>query len=292
MLDVSKWLSVLSPAERRVAELILQDSEAALSKTLSTIAKEAGVSEPTVVRFCRSVGCTGLPQLKMKLAQSLSWGASYVHTTVRQDDDLNAVVRKICGASIAAVADLKESLDPAALQQATMAMLAARRIDCYGAGASAIAALDASQKFLRLGFATQSSLDTHLQTIAAATLQPGDVALVFSHTGQVKDAVRAARTARERGATVIGITRAGAVLSKECAITIAVDPTEDTFIYTPMVARVAHLVIVDILATAVALGRGPHISEQFRRIKASLKDQWIENEDVEAETDRVTQEVA
>jgi len=292
MLDVSKWVAVLSPAERRVAEFVLADSEAALTKTLSTIAREAGVSEPTVVRFCRSVGCTGLPHLKMKLAQSLSWGASYVHTTVRQGDDVDAVVRKICGASIAAIADLKESLDTEALQFATTAMLAARRIDCYGAGASAVAALDASQKFLRLGFATQSSLDTHLQTIAAATLQTGDVALVFSHTGQVKDALRSARVARERGAIVIGITRAGTVLADVCTVTIAVDPIEDTFVYTPMVARVAHLVIVDILATSVALGRGPHISEQFKRIKASLKDQWIESKDVETGTNPVTQEVA
>jgi RpiR family carbohydrate utilization transcriptional regulator len=290
VLDISEWTSVLSPAEKRVADVVLADSEAALSKTLATIAEEAGVSEPTVVRFCRSVGCTGLPAFKMKLAKSLSWGASYVHTTVRQGDDINAIVRKICGASVAAINDLRESLDYKVLQQATAAMLSARRIDCYGVGASAVAALDASQKFLRLGVATQSSLDNHLQTIAAATLQPGDVALVFSHTGQVRDTVRSARVGRERGATVIGITRSNTALAQECNITIAVDPIEDTFVYTPMVARVAHLVIVDILATSVALARGPHISEQFKRIKESLKDQWIENEDIAS--DEPAEEVA
>jgi RpiR family carbohydrate utilization transcriptional regulator len=81
--------------------------------------------------------------------------------------------------------------------------------------------------------------------------------------------------ARQRGATVIGVTRSDTELAALCTIAIAVDPIEDTFIYAPMVARVAHLVIVDILATSVALSLGPAISEQFRYVKESLRDQWI-----------------
>jgi len=173
---------------------------------------------------------------------------------------------------------MQDSLDLAALQRATTAIVGARRIDCYGVGGSAVAALDAYQKFMRLGVPTQFTLDTHLQTVSAATLQPGDVALVFSHTGQIRDTVRAARVARERGAAVVGITRSDTELARLCTIPITVDPIEDTFVYAPMVARVAHLVVVDILATSVALALGPQISEQFKRVKESLREQWIETE--------------
>lgn len=286
LFDISEFQSTLSPAESRVARFVLADPEAFLHKSLATIARQVGVSEPTVVRFCRSVGSNGLPDFKMKLARSLSHGAPYVHASVETGDDIRAVVRKVCSASMAAV-DMRDALDLEALQQATAAIVGARRIDCYGVGGSAVAALDAYQKFMRLGVPTQFTLDTHLQTVSAATLQPGDVALVFSHTGQIRDTVRAARVARERAATVIGITRSDTELAALCTISITVDPIEDTFVYAPMVARVAHLVVVDILATSVALALGPQISEQFKRVKESLREQWIEPEPVrEAATTR------
>lgn len=281
--EISSGRPSLSPSERQVADYVLAAADAVLRKNLATIAQEAGVSEPTVVRFCRSVGSTGLPDFKLKLAQRLSRGAPYIHSAVQPGDDLHGVVRKTCNASLAAICDVQESLDFEAIRRATAAILTARRVDCYGIGVSAIAAMDAYQKFIHIGVPTQYSSDTHLQTVLAATLKHGDVALVFSHTGQSRDTVRAARVARQHGAVVVGITGSDTILARDCAITIAVDPIEDTFVYVPMVARVAHLVVVDILATNVALARGPQISEQFKQLKETLRDQWIDM-DVALET--------
>jgi DNA-binding MurR/RpiR family transcriptional regulator len=75
-----------------------------------------------------------------------------------------------------AAVDLREALSIEALQRASEAILRARRIDCFGVGGSAVAALDAYQKFVRLGVPTQFTLDTHMQTTSAATLRAGDVA--------------------------------------------------------------------------------------------------------------------
>ena len=265
----------LSPSERQVADYVLRQGHAFLRKSLATIAAEAGVSEPTVVRFCRAVGSTGLPDFKLKLAARLSSGPPVRHEPVRSGDTLENVVEKICGASGAALSSLRETIDREAVERATAALLSARRIDCYGIGGSSIAAIDLYQKFMHLGMPVQYSADTHLQTVLAATLQRGDVAVVFSQTGQSRDTVRAARTAANCGATVIGITATGTALSAECAITVAVDPVPEAFLYAPVVGEIAHIVVADILATAVALRRGPQIGEQYTHIKESLRDLWI-----------------
>jgi RpiR family carbohydrate utilization transcriptional regulator len=265
----------LSPSERRVADYVLRQGEAVLRKSLATIADEAGVSEPTVLRFCRALGSTGLPDFKLRLAARLSSGPPLRQEPVRSGDTLENAVNKICGASSGALDSLRKNIDLGALDRATTALLGARRIDCYGIGGSSIAAVDLYQKFMHLGMPVQYSADTHLQTVLAATLHLGDVAVVFSQTGQSRDTVRAARTAAQSGATVIGITAWGTALSAECAITIAVDPVEEAFLYAPVVGEIAHVVVADILATAVALRRGPQIGEQYTHIKESLRDLWI-----------------
>ena len=277
----------LSPSEGQVADYVLREGKSLLHKSLATIADEAGVSEPTGGRFCRSVGSAGLPDFKLRLAARLSAGPPIPQEPVRAGDALASVVDKICGASGAAIASLRDNIDHASLDAAATALLGARRIDCYGIGGSSIAAGDLYQKFMHLGMPVQYSADTHLQTVLAATLQPGDVAIVFSQTGQSRDTVRAAHTASARGATVIGITAAGTALSAECSITVSVEPVEEAFLYAPLVGEIAHVVVADILATAVALRRGPQVGEQYTRIKESLRDLWI-GMDVALETTGAT----
>src|ERR1700730_335217 len=61
----------LRPAERRVADVVLDDVKSALDASNAAIAERAGVSEPTGTRFCRAIGCEGVRDFKLKLAQSL-----------------------------------------------------------------------------------------------------------------------------------------------------------------------------------------------------------------------------
>ncbi len=275
LTDIEKGLGHLRSAERKVAEVILDDPALVIRMPLAMMAERAGVSEPTVIRFCRAAGCAGYPELKLKLAQSLAAGTAFIHREVEPTDGLDTVVDKIFDSSMSTLARLKENLDRTALDRATTALVAAARVDCYGVGLSTIAAMDAHQKFMRLGVASTLCLDGHLQTMAACTLKPGDCALAFSYTGQIKDIIRTAEQARAQGAFVIGVTRAETTLARACSMTLAVDTIEDTFIYAPMTTRLAHLAVVDILATSVALRRGGDTAEEFQRIKDSLEDQRV-----------------
>ena len=68
----------LRPAERRVADVVLADVTFSVDASNAEIAKRADVSEPTVTRFCRAIGCEGVRDFKLKLAQSVVVGRLYL----------------------------------------------------------------------------------------------------------------------------------------------------------------------------------------------------------------------
>jgi RpiR family carbohydrate utilization transcriptional regulator len=259
----------LRPSEQLVADFVLRAPEAVTTTSMAGLAAATGVSEPTVLRFCHQLDCAGFPELKLKLAQSLVTGVPYVHREIALGDDTEQVVGKIFGASIHALSGVRDRLDQAALDRAVTALAKARRIECYGAGSAAVLAFDAQQKFFRLGIPTSFYPDTHLQITAAATLQAGDAVLCFSHTGAIKDIVRCAQTASASGATVIAVTRTGSPLAQAAHVHLAVDTTENTEVYAPMISRVAQMVVLDVLATGVALACGPAGVARLRKAKDS-----------------------
>lgn len=281
LLDrISETRTSLSPSERRVADVILDDSESIPRMNLAALATEAGVSEPTVLRFCRSLGLDGYAHFKIALAGALaSGGTAYLHRDIGFDDDVETVRTKVFQSSIGTLTAFRNAIDDAVLAEAAEHIRNARRLELMAVGLANTIAIDAQQKFMRLDIACQALHDTHLQTMSAATLSEGDVAIVFSYNGRIKDVQRAARIAREAGAFVIGVTRSDSPLARQVDLLIAVDTPEDTFLYAPMTTRLAHFVVVDLLATLVALSRGPAIVERLKTIKDSLSDQWIADSD-------------
>lgn len=273
----------LSPSEARVAEIVLDDAEAVPRMNLAALADCAGVSEPTVLRFCRSLGVDGYADFKLELARALAaGGAAYVHREISFADGVRTICAKVFQSSINALSVVGQSLDPAVVERAIDILAGARRIDCMAAGLSTIVAIDAQQKLMRLKVHSSVHHDGHLQTLSAATLAPGDAALIFSYHGRVKDVLRSARTARAAGAATVAVTRSGTPLAAAVDVCIPVDGPEDTFVYSPMTTRLAHLAVLDVLATGVALRRGPGIAAHLELIKESMSDQWLVDEDARA----------
>ena len=59
-------------SDRRIAATVLEDPDFVTHASIDQVAARAGVSEPTVTRFCRSVGCAGMRDFKVRLAQALA----------------------------------------------------------------------------------------------------------------------------------------------------------------------------------------------------------------------------
>lgn len=270
------WLAArktsLSPSERRVADYVLRQPDKVIRMSIGTLAGTVGVSQPTVLRFARALGLEGYPELKLRTGQSIVSGTPYVHSAVGSGDPLDRVVDKLVDSSIHVLNVMRRSLDQAVLGRIVDVLAGAPRIDCYGTGSAHVLATEAHHKLMRFGIPAVAYDDTHLQRLAAASLRSGDVALCFSYTGMVRDITAMARAARDCGATVVSITRPDTVLAEASDIVLGLDVEEDTEIYAPMVSRVAHGVLLDIIITAIALRGGPALFRRLRAAKNSLAD--------------------
>lgn len=269
----------LPPAERKVADAVLSRPEAWMGTPARTLALQAGVSEPTVLRFCRSVGCASFGEFKVRLAQSLVTtgpGGGHPPTRVRAGDSVADAAGKVFRSTIEVITQVREQLDIGAVERSAVALLKARRIDIYGLGASGLVAADAQHKLFRLTNHANAYADSHMQLMAAATLGPEDVVLAISHSGRTDELLQTVDVALAAGATVIAITMPGSDLAGRASIVIPVDVRESTEFYTPMVSRLAHLVVVDALFVGLALLSPPAHAGRQRRMEAALASRRVD----------------
>jgi RpiR family carbohydrate utilization transcriptional regulator len=270
--EINSALDSLNRSERKVAEVILADPQAATRSSIAVLARAAEVSEPTVNRFCKRFNTAGFPDFKLHLAQALASGVPYVNRNVEPDDDADSYTGKIIDAAIAAMVTAKKSLDPQTINLAVDQLIQAKQIIFFGLGGSGPVAADAQHKFFRFNIPVTAYDDFLMQRMVSAASNTGDVIVVISYTGRTREIVDVAELARESGATVLGITAANSPLAEKCSIVIEVDPPEDTDVYMPMTSRMLHLTVIDILATGVTLRRGPDFLKHLKKIKDSLKE--------------------
>ena len=276
MLDrIKASLPSLAPAEQRVGKLVLQDPRAYANLPVTELADRAHVSKPTVVRFCRSVGYDGLSDFKLKLAGSVSEGVPFIHRSVDADDKTNDVAVKVIDNTVAAFLKYRNDASSFALDQAVQVLAethsTGKRIEFYGVGNSGIVAQDAQHKFFRLGMNTIAYSDGHMQVMSASMLGKGDCVVVISNSGRTRDLMDACDIARKRGATTIVITSSGSPLATAGQIHLTADHPESYDRYSPMVSRLLHLLIIDILATTVALRIGESLQPALREMKNNLR---------------------
>ncbi|MFO1069488.1 MAG: transcriptional regulator HexR [Geminicoccaceae bacterium] len=262
----------LSPAEARVAEAVLADPERAVSAGITRLAGWSGVSEPTVNRFCRSLGFVGYRAFQLALAQGLVRGTPYVSAHVAAGDSVALYTRKIFEASAAALRRAGEELDPVAVGRAVAALAAARQILFIGLGGSGPVALDAQHKFARVNVPAVAHIDPIMQRIAVSGLTAGDVLVAISSTGRTRMLNDNVALAAGTGATVVALTRPGSPLAEAAGIVLGIEPVEDSELYTPMGSRLAHLATIDVLLTGVVFALGPALHDRLRRLKQSLAD--------------------
>ena len=275
MLDrIKASLPSLAPAEQRVGKLVLADPRAFAKLPVTELADRSHVSKPTVVRFCRSMGYDGLSDFKLKLAGSVSEGVPFIHRSVDADDKTSDIAVKVIDNTVAAFLKYRNDASFFALEHAAKALADTqktnRRIEFYGVGNSGIVAQDAQHKFFRLGVNAIAYSDGHMQVMSASMLRPGDCAVIISNSGRTRDLMDACDIAKKQGATTIVITASGSPLANAGHIHLTADHPEGYDKYSPMVSRLLHLLIIDILATTVALRIGEALQPALRDMKKNL----------------------
>ena len=269
-------LTSLAPAEQRVGKLVLADPRGFTLTPVSELADRAHVSKPTVVRFCRSMGYDGLTDFKRKLAGTVSEGVPFIHRSVDVDDKIGDVLVKVIDNTVAAFLKYRNDASTGAIEKAVAAIIATfeggKRLEFMGVGNSGIVALDAQHKFFRLGINAVAYSDGHMQVMSATLMRPGDCMVIVSNSGRTRDLMDACDIARKNGATVITITASGSPLAANGHIHLAADHPEGFDRYSPMVSRLMHLLVIDVLTTSVALRIGSEkLQPLLQEIRVNLR---------------------
>lgn len=263
----------LRPAERRVADVVLDDVKFAVDASNAALARRAKVSEPTVTRFCRAIGCDGVRDFKLKLAQSLVVGALYLSKPAAASSDNGMPFwSAVFGEAHRALQEAERQLDPAQLQKAAELIANARQVTVFGLGGSSSALAQETQyRLFRYGITVSAHCDPYLMRMTASTLKPNDLVIAISATGRTREVIEAVELAKQYRASAICVTAPDTDLARVCDVrlTVAIPEFPDTL--KPTASRYAFLAVVDLMAVAAGYRLDASARETLRRIKYTMQ---------------------
>ena len=261
----------LRKSEAKVANYVLANASEVIKMRIVDLASKSEVSEPTVIRFCKAIGFDGFQSFKLQLAQQLGLGSVFTQFAVADNDTVADLINKVFDTTVGSLITAREEINSEVLEQAITTISNARRVEFYGFGASGSVAADAQHKFFRLQLSSAAYTDLHIQRMSAISLGPEDVVVAISQSGETQALLQSVALAREAGANVIGLAPHNTSLSRVCNLAIYVNMEEDLKSFTPVSSRIAHLVVIDVLATGVARHRKPLLKEHLKRLEKSQK---------------------
>ena len=258
-LRIKNYYGELNTSEKVVADFLCISAEEVLNLKLLMLSEVLGVSEATIIRFCKNIGYSGYSELKLAIAQSIgerkvSRENNAFDINISEGDKIEELPDKVGAHVIKAMQDTLKVLDEKELKKAVKAVVKCRRLFFVGVGTSACTANDAFTKFIKLGINCVFCSDAHMQLIALANAAKGDVVIAISHSGKTKDTVDMVRVAKKRRATVICLTNYKAsIIAKYSDISLLTAGYETGFHSETMISRILQLSIIDMLYLGVTL---------------------------------------
>lgn len=263
---ITERFSALRDAEKKVAKLIMDDIETAANASITELAESAQVSEATITRFAKAVGCKNVRDMKIKLAQTLTVGQRFIleppdqsgyqgiYESIKQSLDIN-----------------RNLINEADIDTAVDWLHNARQVISIGmGGGSTIASQEIQHRLFRLGYAVVAYNDGLMSRMIASTADSNDVLVMLSATGYTPTILETAELAKEYGVKVIAITPKATPLAGIADLTLPIEHQETDFIYKPSASRYAMLALVDVLSMALAVNHKRRSRDKLRRLKLAL----------------------
>jgi len=263
----------LSPAEQAVADAVLADVQGTVRASNAEIALRARVSQPTVTRFCRTIGCDGVRDFKLQLARSLVVGELFLahDTPATLPGAAPPFWASVLGEARLALREVERQLDPALVLRAAACIAPARRVLTLGLGGSSSTLAEETQnRLFRYGVPVTACKDPYLARMTLSTFRPDDVFIAISATGRTPEVIDCVELARSYRARTIAITTPGSALAAAAEIALTTHIAEYPDALTPSASRFAFLTIIDLVAAATGYAMGPLARENLRRIKFNL----------------------
>lgn len=206
--------SSLTRSETRVADYILKHKPELPYIMSKTLADACQVSEATITRFCRSVGCASFNDFKVRAAQAISSDSTSgpasgydLYGDIQLEDSLEQKCQKLYRVGTQALQQTLDLLDYGAVRKVVDCLYEADNVYCFGQGNTSIIAMDAWGRFSSITSKFHWINDFHMQAITAATLGAKDVILYFSFSGAMRELSELGSLVQKTEAKLILVTR-------------------------------------------------------------------------------------
>lgn len=279
-LRVRSIYDSLSNAEKKVADYFLNNLENVFNKPIAQLAQDAGVSKVAWVRFCKDIGFDGLKDLKKALFSQMrektDEPSAEPFSDVRDVTSVKSLIEGIKQNSIRAIQDTSEMLDPEALETVARQILDARSVRIFGVGASGIVGNDLHTKLMRINKNSFFSTDPHTQLTYASNMNDQDVAVLISMSGKTKEVLEVLNLARQHNTPTVALTKYSKTpLAQNADTVLYISAPEISMRSGAMSSRLAQLMVIDSLFTAVAHMDYEAIAENLERSHESIRSHRI-----------------
>jgi len=267
---IEQNLNRLSEAERKVGEYILEHPELVPNMTTKDLSKNSGVSESSIVRFCKSIGIGSYKSFKLELVKDITLtGMNLTDFDILQKkDEPYDLFQKVTYVNKAAIEATPASLDRKEFEKAVDILSHADKLMFYGVGGSSTAAIDAYYKFTMLGYQCTTNHDFHFLLSAIPYLTEQSVFFAISMSGKTMDVLELSRFAKSQGATVIAITNIDkSPLYKEADIRLCTPVVEQDFRIGSIPSRMTQLTIIDSLYLSIFHSKGEKVIDKYHKAR-------------------------
>jgi len=249
---VRGFYTSLSSSEKKVADFVLEHYQETIRMTLVDVAQGSGVSDATVLRFCRSIGYKRWLEFKIDLTQTLPNLPEQILDEVSEGDSPGDIAKIVFNCSIQALTDTIAVLDETSFKQALDLINNAEKILLIGVGTSGPMANEMHNRFLRLGLNCHVQTDSYIQVMESALLTSKDLIIVISQTGDSEDPLRTTALAKSNGCSVIVITGNTASKLTDHADVVLLSVSHETRVET-IASRIAQYAIIHALYVGLAM---------------------------------------
>lgn len=272
LIRFQEYQEKASSAERMVVRFILEYPKESSSYTIHQLAAASFSSASTIVRLCKKTGFSGYKEFQKALIAELiirEESDNAYSEEIQREDRLEELIAKITYKNITSLEKTRKLMDEAVLEQCVVLLEQCRNICFFGIGSSLLVAQDAYMKFLRVDKVCFIHNDWHVQQLYAKNMTSKDLAIVISYSGLTEEMVTCAKIAKERGASVIAITRvADSKLARVVDYKLYVAASEFLIRSGAMSSRISQLNVVDILYTA-------YLNRHFEEAAIQVKKTYI-----------------
>lgn len=259
---IKKHFKNLRPSEKKVAEYILNCKEDISELTITQLAKQSKVSQPTIMRFAQRIGINGFKELKYIMVQDRLQDSAYSHPplylhgfSITPQEQLKNIPSIVVTEKLKILQDLIDHFSMKDYLRLIDKIVHASNVFIFGCENSYSAIIDLSAKLLFSGIKCVSYPDYQFQRICASNLTKADLAIGISYCGNSNETIEVMKIAYKTGATTAAISHfAKSLISNYADICISAS-TEQLVNQDVIYSQTSQIAVIDMIYLGILLDR-------------------------------------